>query len=221
MPRRYHLNMQTESRIDQRFAELTAAAAAVEQTRIRTDYSEYVDAERFHQWAVSAQALIERVCGKESVHAVRFAQKYNGAGRYLQEFTDLRGVFLAAHDDYKGGYLFVLRALVEAELCCDVLDQSDELLRAGYKDAACVVAGVALESAMREMAKARAIPLGKLDAMNSALAKDGAYNLGMQKQITAWADRRNSAAHGKWDAYLPADVRDLIDGVRRFVAERL
>jgi hypothetical protein len=45
----------------------------------------------------------------------------------------------------------------------------------------------------------------------------------MQKQITAWADRdrRNNAAHGKWGEYTSDDVKDMIEGTRRFIAEYL
>ena len=57
--------------------------------------------------------------------------------------------------------------------------------------------------------------------MNADLRKAGIYNVGMQKQITAWADRRNSAAHGDWHEYTDDDVKAMIEGVNRFIAERL
>jgi len=57
--------------------------------------------------------------------------------------------------------------------------------------------------------------------MNADLYKLGLYNSGMQKQITAWVDRRNNAAHGKWDAYTEEDVKDMINGINRFIAEHL
>ena len=61
----------------------------------------------------------------------------------------------------------------------------------------------------------------KLDKMNADLAKAGAYNKSMQKQVTAWAGRGNDAAHGDWDQYTGDDVKDMIDGVRRFIADYL
>ena len=57
--------------------------------------------------------------------------------------------------------------------------------------------------------------------MNAGLAKADLYNKSMQKQITAWAGRGNDAAHGKWDAYTDEDVKDMVVGVRRFIAEHL
>ena len=85
----------------------------------------------------------------------------------------------------------------------------------------CVVAGVALEIAIKELCTRSNISYAKLDTMNIELCKKGAYNLGMQKQVTTWAHSRNKAAHGEWKEYTDADVQDLIRGVARFVAEYL
>jgi hypothetical protein len=80
----------------------------------------------------------------------------------------------------------------------DMLEQAQALLSAGHKDPACVVAGVAFETTLDDLCARKGIPHAKLDKMNADLAKAGLYNKGMQKQITAWADRRNSAALGDW-----------------------
>ena len=47
------------------------------------------------------------------------------------------------------------------------------------------------------------------------------HNMAKQKQITAWADLRNNAAHGNWSEYNAADVKDFLDGVQRFIADFL
>jgi hypothetical protein len=72
-----------------------------------------------------------------------------------------------------------------------------------------------------ELCTRQGIPHGKLDKMNADLCKAGIYNMGWQKQITAWAERRNKAAHGDWSAYNADDVEDMIKGVNRFIAEYL
>ena len=127
----------------------------------------------------------------------------------------------AAKEDYEGGYLFNLRSLVKAEVLSDATEQAEALLTAGYKDPACVVAGIALEVAIKELATRNSIPLSKLDKMNVDLCKVGIYNVAKQKQVTAWADLRNKAAHGQWASYSDADVRDMLAGVERFVADHL
>jgi hypothetical protein len=53
--------------------------------------------------------------------------------------------------------------------------------------------------------------------MNAELAKAGVYNLLTQKKITALADLRNKAAHGKWTEFTPSDVEQMIAQIRAFM----
>ena len=55
--------------------------------------------------------------------------------------------------------------------------------------------------------------------MNVELAKAGIYNALWQKKITALADLRNKAAHGKWTEFTEKDVEDMIRDVRRFMED--
>ncbi|GBE56060.1 hypothetical protein BMS3Bbin16_00258 [archaeon BMS3Bbin16] len=115
---------------------------------------------------------------------------------------------------------FVKRETSE-EISEDVLEQAEELLKSGYKDLACVLAGVALETSLKDLCSRHGIKHGRLNKMNADLRKADAYNVGMQKQITAWAHHRNKAAHGEWGEYTSEDVKYMIRGVRRFIAEYL
>ena len=112
--------------------------------------------------------------------------------------------------------------MIKAEILSgDVLEEATELSNAGYKDPACVLAGVALETTLKELCHQNSTPLGKMDKMNADLKKAGVYNLAKQKQITAWAGLRNSAAHGAWGDYNGDDVEAMISGVERFIADYL
>jgi hypothetical protein len=55
--------------------------------------------------------------------------------------------------------------------------------------------------------------------MNADLAKASAYNLTVQKQVTAWAGIRNDAAHANYSNYDAQQVKLMIQGVRDFVAK--
>ncbi len=57
----------------------------------------------------------------------------------------------------------------------------------------------------------------KSDLMNSDLAKATAYSKLDQKNVTAWLDLRNKAAHGHYNEYQAAQVGMLISGVRDFI----
>jgi len=78
-----------------------------------------------------------------------------------------------------------------------------------------------LETTLRQLCTDKGIPVGKLDRMNSDLAKAGAYNLLVQKRINALADIRNNAAHGHPDQFKDSDVSDIILYVKTFISEYL
>lgn len=205
----------------QRFRELAAKAQMVSRRNPGDGTLQSVDLPQGEAWGTSALSLIQRVFGEDSVHFTNLKGAYERFDGYEFKFQCMVQMVAAAQEDYEGGYLFNMHSLVKAEVCTDVLEQAQVLLDAGYKDPACVVAGVVLENTLGELCDREGIPRGKLDTMNSELVKAGVYNKGMQKQITAWADRRNCAAHGKWNEYNEADVKDLIAGATRLIAEFL
>jgi hypothetical protein len=212
--------MKMDALIKKRFAELDEKGRNINPEISRTFYVGMTLSELNHDWLISVLNLLQRAFGEDSVHYKNFDEQYK-AYLYSGEMGALRGIFRAAKEDYEGGYLFNVRALVTAEVLDDFLEHATELLRANHKDPACVVAGIALESSLKELCTSQSIVHGKLETMNVELCKAGVYNMAMQKQVTAWAARRNDAAHGKWGAYTAADVDDLIKGVTRFIAEYL
>ncbi len=172
-------------------------------------------------WCTSVASLLQRTFGETSVHYKSFEEQRENFRDSIAGFERLNAVLAASKEDYVGGYLFNVRGLVKAEVLDDALVQAAVLLEAGYKDPACVLVGVSLEIAIKDLVQRESLVVAKLDAMNVSLCKAGIYNVAKQKQITAWADLRNKAAHGDWSAYLAADVKDMHTGVQRFVADYL
>lgn len=216
--------MKLDQLIIKRFQELEKKANDVDSTsRLSSTDGRLpvIDRELFEEWAASALHLLQRVFGNDSSHYALFHQRYTKFVGWKNEFDSCKGIFNAAKEDFEGGYLFNVKSLVSAEILDDALEQAEELMKSGYKDAACVIAGIVLETSIKQICTRESIAHSKLDKMNVDLCKAGTYNVGMQKQITAWADRRNNAAHGNWNAYTIADVEDIIRGVRRFMAEYL
>ena len=221
--------MKTDKLVEQRFDELEQRAEAILADKkfafTSNDGVNYfkVDTPSFRAWATSVLNLLQRVFGESSIHYRHFDETYrrDREGEWESSFNECKAILQAAKEDYRGGYLFNVRGLIQAEVFDNVLEQAIELLQSGYKDPACVVAGVTLETALKELCTRNGIAHGKLDRMNADLCKAGVYNMGMQKQITAWAERRNKAAHGDWSAYTVADVEDMIRGVTRLIAEYL
>ncbi len=175
------------------------------------DYTEMDDAKAL-TWKVKAKNLLVATCGEASQHYQEFlkAEELNSYESSSDPLKRMRAVFIAAMDDYNGGYLTSIKNLIQADVFDSELEQAGELLSSGYKLAAAVIAGVVLETALRDVCTRESIPMGKLDKMNSDLAKAGIYNKVQQKRITTLADIRNSAAHGKPEEFTESDVKNMI-----------
>lgn len=175
------------------------------------------------EWKVKARSLLNKACGEQSEHYKEFL-KNEEVGLYgtsLATLGRLKAIFIAAKEDYEGGYLKETRSLIQAEVFDSELEQAMALHKAGYKLSAAIVAGVVLETALRELCDREGISHGKLDKMNSYLAKAGTYNKLQQKRITALADIRNSAAHGKLSEFTDQDVLDMVRDVERFLTKHI
>lgn len=211
-----------------RFDELQIQAAEIAATE-QSKYSEYsgsykeVDRERLLGWTVKVKNLLSNACGAESEHYRAFvaADEPQSFEDNVAKFLRTRSVFLAAKEDFEGGYLSSVRTLVQAEVFSTELDQARELLSAGYAAAAAVITGVVLETNLRELCARHTLAAGKLERMNADLVKAGAYNILVQKKITALAAIRNSAAHGNTAEFTPADVAAMLADVERMLEEWL
>lgn len=188
-----------------------------------SDAYQEVEPDKLLGWCVKVRSLLSTACGKESEHFRSFveAEKPQAYEDNVSNFNRVRAVFLAAKEDFEGGYLSTFRNLVQAEVFENELEQARELLRNGYHGSAAVIAGVVLETTLRDLSTQRGIAHGKLDKMNADLAKAGEYNSLVQKRITALAGIRNSAAHGNIGDFNEADVRSMIEEVERMVASWL
>lgn len=208
-------------RFDQLFGEIEEIEATREKrhSELRGSY-EVIDNEKTLTWKVKSKNLLISTCGKDSQHYEEFIKVENLRSYETQwdAFKRLKSVFLAAMDDYKNGYLTSIKNLIQADVFDSELEQAQELLSSGYRLAAAVIAGVVLETTLRDLCYQNSLTIGKLDKMNSDLAKAGVYNKLQQKRITALADIRNSAAHGKPEEFSDADVIMMIRDIEQFLA---
>jgi hypothetical protein len=208
-----------------RFEELERELAQVEATRAFKNSVRapgvYVDGDALLKWKTKAENLLEQTAGRESSHYKNFERAGMGNDRRVKLDTvdKIKAVFLAAKEDCEGGWLVSVRSLVQAEVFDTELEQAEELLASGYVVAAAVIAGTVLETALRFHCNVQGLPPGKLDKMNADLAKAGLYDKNVQKQITALAAIRNSAAHGKGESLKREDVESMIGHVRRFLTD--
>lgn len=175
------------------------------------------------KWMIRGKHLIVAVCGEASVHAKELVayqtHSMESAVRLVYE------VLSAAADDYADGMLKNIRHLVRADVAADFLEQAEALLRAGYAVPAASLAGAVLEDTLRKLCDANDITYdpkrSTIEALNVALAKADVYDKLVQKEITAKADLRNTADHGRFNEVKAQDVENMLRWVRSFVADRL
>jgi hypothetical protein len=211
-----------------RFENLETELLIIENLKHTPEHSiirdaKYIDHQLFDEWRVKVKTLIVNSCGNESEHYKEFlkAETPKSYDTNYSMFLRTKAVFHTAHDDYSGGYLNSMKSIVQAEIFDIELDQAKELLNKGYYVAAAVIAGVVIETGLRELCINNNIIVGKLNKMNDDLAKKGIYNSLIQKQITAIAGIRNSAAHGKIDEFNIDQVKNMINEIENILAYNL
>jgi hypothetical protein len=169
---------------------------------------------------------IERLAPKGSRYVVHARQAMEGSGVDSGVMADLAGILNALREDYRSGFSQSVEELVHADVFGDFLEMAQELLDKKYQDPAAVITGSVLEEHLRKLCDLNGVPVldasgkpFKADFLNAELVKAGVYNKLEQKQVTAWLDLRNKAAHGHYQEYDATQVALMLEGVRGFLVK--
>jgi hypothetical protein len=191
------------------------------------DLSDLQDA-RIISLTTRARASIERIAGKTSAYYRQAEEIIKSGGYSGYVCSQIIGVVDSLKIDVELDYLKSHEELIHGELFSDFIEMSKHLISEGYKDPATVIAGSTLESHLKNLCMKFSIDTTfekdgkditkKADKLNSELVKEGAYSKLDQKNITAWLDLRNKAAHGHYSEYTKEQVDLLIDSISNFIA---
>jgi hypothetical protein len=117
-----------------------------------------------------------------------------------------------------------LRRQAEADVISDELEQAAAILddNAFHPATAVMLAGAVLEQYLRSWVEELGLPLAgdkrSIEIYADALGKPGHVDRGERKDLTAWADRRNDAAHGKFEKVDDRDrARIMVEGIDLFM----
>lgn len=195
-------------------------------SRYKRDLSD-LSGDDIHRIITQSQAAIIRITGNASPYA---GQVVDILGRSMLDslkMKDIVGVVGALKHDLEAGYLQTTEELIHGELFSDFLEMASHLLEEGYKDPAAVVGGASLEEHLRQLAKRLAIETTittasgvrpkKAESLNAEIVKTAAYSVLDQKNVTAWLDLRNQAAHGHYTTYTAQQVAIMLAGIRDFI----
>jgi hypothetical protein len=136
----------------------------------------------------------------------------------------LPGIVLALRSDVESGFLQSVSELVHAQLFSDFIEMAEYLLAEDYREAAAVLVGGVLEEQLRKLAIKNGLPIStgartiKADQLNADLARATVYSTLDQKNVTAWLDLRNKAAHARHTEYTKEQVVLMLSGVQNFAA---
>ena len=186
----------------------------------------------FTFWTVRTGELLSKLYSKDNQYHKTFNKfretlqmQWLHSSSY-QLLYEILGVLEAVKYDLENGLLDDIQKLLQADIFTDFLEMGEHLLKEGYKDPAAVIIGSVLEDTLRKLAIANDISTtnekGKLltiEPINVELAKKEVYNQLMRKQITSWADIRNSAAHGHYDQYDAKQVEQMHQFVQAFATD--
>ena len=177
------------------------------------------------------KAAVVRITGVNSEYNKEIERILEKQGVKLgSRLRQIIGITEALRDDLRNDFLKTLSELIHSEVFADYLEMATYLLSEGYKDASAVIIGSTLESHLKKICDKSGIDKSflnskgkeihkKADTINSELCKLGVYNMTYQKQITAWLDLRNNAAHGKYSEYKDEEVKLMLSGINHFMIQ--
>lgn len=175
-------------------------------------------------------ATLKRIVGINSEY-YKHALKVNSRSWIDSKILDsLIGIIDALFHDLKNNYLKSLTEIIHGEVFRDYLEMAEYLLNQAFKDAAAVITGSTLEEHLRKLCVKNGIDVDIIsygrskpknaDRLNSELTRLEIYSKLDQKNVTAWLDLRNKAAHGNYSEYQEDQVMQLIAGVKDFIKRK-
>jgi hypothetical protein len=179
-----------------------------------------------YQWKFSCLNAIEIIAGKKSIFYERF--RHRSSSYTEDDFHKAISFHLSAlkalKEDLEMGFLYGVEMLVTKDILDTIFDEARTLLKARYKDAAAIYCRVIIETALKKICDKNKITYRikeRLSTISNKLRKKGHLNLPEWRQIQAWADIGNAAAHGKFDAYTADDVKNMLDGLETFLKTKI
>lgn len=200
----------------------------------RYERSENIDWPKFVQWRTNCITLLDQVIPQNSAHRSTVDQ-FRALSNTKNHLEFGISFIKSIKDDFERGFLEDLALEIEAELTGDYMRQAENLLvegSAGQYDhvPAAVLVGAVLEKSLKTMCNQlsqpepiiseKGCPL-RLNALIDCLKKRKVFNEGTAKQLRAWVDIRNNAAHGDFDQFNKQQVEAMISGINSFLTQYL
>ena len=221
-----------KEKYDNRFRSLIAEGKKViASVEIGMFGEQIVNRGSFVEWRTKVITLLSWFV-KPKMPSAKTLDKYAQANNTQRCAQDMLSFMEAIYDDFKNDMFDSIQRQAEAAVSVDYLKQAEQLLKdkEGAQHthiAAAVLAGGALEKCLRTMCQTCVPPIsivktsGKqktLSPLIDDLVKAQAFNEVMAKQLRAWADIRNAAAHGRYGEFSRDQVQLMLTGINSFLS---
>lgn len=185
-----------------------------------------VNKELFNEFRTASLSFIKNIYGEKHSYYTDFDDRVTESRPSNAEIG--KGILKAIKSEIDDGWLIDIKELISADIFADFLEMAEYLLSENYKDPAAVMVGSVLEEHLRQLCNKYNIPITdnrdgrispkKADSLNSELYKANVYNTLDQKNVTAWLDLRNKAAHGHYGTYNQVQVEGMLQSVQEFIS---
>ncbi|MEG4119613.1 DUF4145 domain-containing protein [Microcoleus sp. N9_B4] len=193
---------------------------------------ELEDQQKLEGWNVNYLSLLDRIISPRNAHRNLLDEKRERVANFPSTLNTRISRLKGLKDDFQKGFLGDLGLEIETAIAADYMGQAEQLLAEGQSGKydhvpAAVLAGAVLEKSLRTLCdkQSPSIPTvndkGKpltLTPLIDVLKKNNVFNELTAKQLRAWADIRNSAAHGNFDEFNRSHVDQMIRGINNFLA---
>ena len=223
--------MSTKEKLSKQFKELIAMEPTVRGS-IPTNPLDDENLVPLSEWRTRVINLLNVVLPKnnpilKSVASLNFQSNLN------EKVDELFGALRGVQADFESGLFESLQKRIEAEMSVNFLEQAEQLLKEkdnhhySYIPAA-VLAGAIVEKILRSLCERNDPPIktvkpnGQPKTMNALiddLKKAEVLDEIWSKQLKAWADIRNAAAHGRTEAITPDQVKTMLGAIPSFLTQ--
>lgn len=186
----------------------------------------WVSGESFKLFESSALSFILSTYGDKHPYFITF--KESVVKPTVDHIQAGKGILTSIKTEIERGWLTTLKGLITAEIFSDFLEMAEHLLSEKYPHPAAVMIGSVLEEHLRQLCNKNAIAVTqikggkpvpkKADLLNAELTNGAVYNKLDQKNVIAWLDLRNKAAHGRYSEYSQEQVEIMLAGVTEFLS---
>jgi hypothetical protein len=175
--------------------------------------------DKLQGWLMKSENILVLTFKEKSIQVKRFRDlRDNLQGRLYDKLTQIKGLLEACLSDINGGFLQGQEFIIANEVFDSVLEEANFFIKQQNKDIAAILLRIVLEDSIKRIGKKEGVDIEKkASIINDELKGLNYYQQTTWRQIQAWLDIGNFAAHGDFEKYSLQDVELFYQGLMNFI----